>query len=211
MKKRVSFALFLFLLVASIFPATASAAGTGFKDVPEGSFYEEPVAWAVEAGITGGTTATTFSPQSTCSNAQVITFLWRACGSPEPQAANPFDDVAEGRYYCDAALWAYENGMVDGGSFQPDRPCSRSMAMTYLWKEAGMPEPAGNPEFSDVSDGADYFDAVAWGVERGITGGTTETTFSPQNTCTRAQIITFLYRDLMGDPGDGSGSFEIII
>ncbi len=220
-QSRITLFLVLLIILAHITAFSATAAETllsdkvlysaSFIDVPKDSFYAEPVSWAVEAGITGGTTATTFSPQATCSNAQVITFLWRACGSPGPYFSNPFSDVSEDAYYYEAALWAYECGMADGAEFQPDKPCSRSMAMTYLWKEAGMPKAVNTPKFSDVSNSADYSDAVAWGVEMGITGGTTDTTFSPQNTCTRAQIITFLYRDLMETTNADSGSFEIVI
>lgn len=173
-------------------PASPSAA---FTDVADNAYYAAPVAWAVEKGITTGTTATTFSPNNTCTTAQILTFLWRAKGQIEPTIANPFTDVAESAYYYKAALWAYENGMVSGTAFGGGTPCTRSATVTYLWKLAGSPEAAPSA-FTDVAGGAEYAPAVAWAVEKGVTGGTTATTFSPDNTCTRGQIVTFLYRDM---------------
>lgn len=166
-----------------------------FTDVADSTYYAAPVAWAVEKGITAGTTETTFSPNNTCTTAQILTFLWRAKGQPEPTIANPFTDVAESAYYYKAALWAYENGMVSGTTFGGGTPCTRSATVTYLWKLAGSPEAAPSA-FTDVAGGAEYAPAVAWAVEKGVTGGTTATTFSPDNTCTRGQIVTFLYRDM---------------
>lgn len=166
-----------------------------FTDVADSAYYAASVAWAVEKGITAGTTETTFSPNNTCTTAQILTFLWRAKGQPEPTIANPFSDVAESAYYYKAALWAYENGMVSGTTFGGGTPCTRSATVTYLWKLAGSPDAAPST-FTDVASGAEYAPAVAWAVEKGVTGGTTATTFSPDNTCTRGQIVTFLHRDM---------------
>lgn len=166
-----------------------------FTDVKTGDYFAEPVKWAVEKGITSGTSKTTFSPNSECSVAQILTFLWRANGSPKPSGSNPFSDVKSGDYYAEAAVWAYEKGMVSGSTFGGNTPCTRSMAVTYMWKAAGSPS-AKAASFTDVSDGAEYASAVAWAVEQGVTAGTSATTFSPDNVCTRGQIVTFLYRGL---------------
>ena len=165
-----------------------------FTDVAANNYYYTPVRWAVDEGITSGTSATTFSPESTCTRGQVITFLWRAAGCPEPDGPNPFADVTDTDYYCDAAVWAYEEGMVDGTAFAPTAPCTRAMAVEFMWKQAGSPKNRDALSFTDVEDGASYRQAVAWAVEEGVTTGVTETSFAPGNTCTRAQIATFLWR-----------------
>lgn len=175
------------------------SARSGFTDVLSGIWYEEPVAWAIEQGITNGTSATTFSPDVTCSNAQVLTFLWRACGYPDSLTDNPFEDISGGSFYYKAALWSYENNMVEAGEFQPNKPCTRSMAMTYLWKVAGSPDVSTDPKFNDIHIDDDYAKAVAWAVDIGITNGTSTSTFSPDTVCTRAQIMTFLYRNMSLD------------
>ena len=171
-----------------------------FTDVPIGSYYEEAVNWAVEQGITAGTTATTFSPNATCTRAQAVTFLWRAAGSPEPESSvMPFTDVAEDSYYHDAVLWAVENGITVGTSdttFSPDADCTRGQIVTFLWRSQESPDAGAANPFTDVAADAYYADAVLWAVENGITTGTTDTTFSPNNDCTRAQIVTFLWRAL---------------
>ena len=164
-----------------------------------GAYYEDAVLWAVSEGITSGTTANTFSPNAACTRAQAVTFLWRAAGSPAPKsAAMPFTDVAEGSYYYDAVLWAVENGITGGTDavhFSPNATCTRAQAVTFLWRAAGSPAPKSevNP-FTDVKADAYYSDAVLWAVEQGITSGTSVTTFCPSANCTRAQIVTFLYR-----------------
>lgn len=166
----------------------------GFNDVLETDYYAAPVLWAVENSVTSGTSATTFSPNNTCTTAQILTFLWRAKGSPEPtEKTSPFTDIKESDYYYKAALWAKENGLISGTTFNGNAPCTRASTMTYMWKLAGSPS-ASNSSFTDVSSTADYSQAVAWAVKRGITAGTSATTFSPDQTCTRAQIATFLYR-----------------
>ena len=174
----------------AIFEGTGNAApgGTAFADVSADAYYAAPVEWAVSNGITNGTSDTTFSPDDTCTKAQIITFLWRAAGSPEPQSAATFTDVAADTYYAKATAWAAENGMAEGSTFDPEAPCTRLMAVEFMWKQAGSPSaaPAG---FADVSS-----DAVNWALEQGVTAGTSDTSFSPDDTCTRGQIVTFLYR-----------------
>lgn len=176
-------------------PSTSSAP-SAFTDVSADAYYADPVKWAVEQNITTGTTDTTFSPNSTCSKAQILTFLYRANGSPEPAAANPFTDVEEGSYFYKAALWAAEKGIVSGTSFDANTPCTRAMTVEYMWKAAGSPKASYDGKFGDVAAGADYAQAVAWALDNGVTSGTSDTTFSPGNTCTRGQIVTFLYRAL---------------
>lgn len=167
----------------------------GFTDVKTGDFFAEPVKWAVEKGITEGTSETTFSPTADCYTAQILSFLWRANGSPKPTGSNPFTDVKSSDFYADAAIWAYEKGMVSGTTFGGNTLCTRSMAVMYMWKAAGSPS-AKAASFADVPAGADYAQAVAWAVEQEITSGTSATTFSPDDICTRGQIVSFLYRGL---------------
>ena len=170
-----------------------------FVDVPNDSFYIESVLWAVENGITTGVDATHFAPEATSNRAQVVTFLWRAAGSPEPTSTdNPFVDVAESDFFYNAVLWAAENGIttgIDDAHFDPYGDCNRAQVVTFLWRAEGKPE-ATNTEnpFTDVTEGAFYYDAMLWAVENGITTGMNETTFGPLNICNRAQVVTFLYR-----------------
>ena len=173
-----------------------AAAAARFTDVPEGSYYEDAVIWAVGRGITTGTTETTFSPDASCTRAQMVTFLWRAAGSPKADGSSPFTDVSPDAYYYDAVLWAVENGITSGTSattFAPDATVTRDQTVTFMWRAAGSPAANGSG-FSDVSGDAYYADAVAWAVENGITTGTGSGLFSPDDDCTRAQIVTFLYR-----------------
>ena len=166
----------------------ASPSTTAFTDVTADAYYAAPVEWAVTQGITSGTSDTTFSPDDTCTKAQIITFLWRAAGSPEPQNNAAFSDVATDAYYAKATAWAAENGMAEGSTFDPEAPCTRLMSVEFMWKQAGSPS-AAQANFSDVSS-----DAINWALEQGVTSGTSDTTFSPDDTCTRGQIVTFLYR-----------------
>ena len=174
-----------------------------FTDVKESDYYYDAVLWAVEKKVTAGTSATTFSPSEDCTRAQVVTFLWRAAGSPEPKTAtNPFQDVREKDYFYKAVLWAVENGITSGTSktrFSPNESCTRAQVVTFLWRyeKQKAPKSAANP-FKDVKADAYYYKAVLWAVEQGITQGTSKTKFSPDDTCTRGQIVTFLYRDLAG-------------
>ncbi len=171
-----------------------------FKDVKKGQFYYDAVLWAVEKKITTGVTTTTFEPNSACTRGQIVTFLWRACGSPEPtQTANPFRDVKSNQYYYKAVLWAVEKGITTGTSattFSPNDKCTREQIVTFLWRSQGKPKAASANPFKDVKGGAYYYEAVLWAVEKGITTGTSATTFSPKADCTRGQIVTFLYRCL---------------
>lgn len=166
-----------------------------FTDVSATAWYAEPVQWAVENGVTAGTTDTTFSPDATCTKAQILSFLWRASGRPEPGAANPFTDVEESDYYYKAALWAAEKGIVSGSTFDAGTDCTRAMTVEYLWKHAGSPV-EGTSSFTDVPADAPYLQAVAWAVKNNITSGMGDGLFSPGTTCTRGQIVSFLYRDL---------------
>lgn len=171
-----------------------------FVDVPEGSYYEEAVNWAVDKGITTGTDATHFSPDGICTRAQAVTFLWRAAGSPAAKSAvMPFTDVKAGSYYYDAVLWAVENGITKGTSetmFSPDATCSRAQIVTFLWRSQKSPAAGTANPFTDVKASAYYADAVLWAVKEDVTKGTTSTTFSPDANCTRAQIVTFIWRAL---------------
>lgn len=166
----------------------------GFVDVKESDYFADAVLWAAEKNITSGTSATTFSPGTTCNRAQILTFLWRANGSPEPTAANPFTNVKPADYFYKAALWAAEKGLVSGSAFGANTNCTRAMTVEYLWKVAGSPTPSANASFTDIPANADYAQAVAWAVENKITSGTGGGKFSPAATCTRGQIVTFLYR-----------------
>ncbi|MGM9553263.1 MAG: S-layer homology domain-containing protein, partial [Faecousia sp.] len=172
-----------------------------FVDVPNDAYYFDAVLWAVENGITNGTSDTTFSPDASCTRAQAVTFLWRAVGCPSPKSnAMPFKDVVKGSYYETAVLWAVENGITKGTSattFSPDDICNRAQIATFLWRSQGMPDAGTKNPFTDATSGEYYYDAVLWAVENGITKGTSATTFSPKENCTRAQIVTFLYRCLM--------------
>ena len=172
------------------FVRTGETAGLPFVDVPASAYYYDAVAWAVENGVTGGTTATTFSPNNACTRAQMVTFLWRAAGEPEPETTvNPFTDVSASAYYYEAVLWAVERGITNGTSattFSPDATVTRGQTVTFLWRNAGSPAASGS-SFADVAADAYYATAVAWAANEGITSGTSATAFSPSNACTRAQ------------------------
>lgn len=169
-----------------------------FVDVATGSYYEDAVDWAVENGITKGTDDTHFSPDGICTRAQAVTFLWRTAGSPASKTSTmPFTDVPVGSYYYDAVLWAVENGITKGTSdttFSPNMTCSRAQIVTFLWRSEKSPAAGTANPFADVKSTAYYADAVLWAVKENITKGTTSTTFSPNADCTRAQIVTFLWR-----------------
>ena len=169
-----------------------------FVDVATGSYYEDAVDWAVENGITQGTDDTHFSPDGICTRAQAATFLWRAAGSPKPETRTmPFTDVPAGSYYYDAVLWAVENGITKGTSnttFSPNMTCTRAQIVTFLWRSEKSPAAGTANLFADVKSTVYYADAVLWAVKEDITKGTTNTTFSPDADCTRAQIVTFLWR-----------------
>ena len=168
-----------------------------FQDVPTDAYYYEAVKWAQKKGITGGIGDGLFGPNQPCTRAQIVTFLWRAAGSPEPEGtAAGMTDVAAGSYYEKAVAWAIENGITTGtadGLFAPDATCTRAQGMTFLFR-ASKASADGMPAFSDVATNAYYAEAVKWATDNGITTGTTSSTFSPGSGCTRAQIVTFLWR-----------------
>ena len=185
-------------LMRAALAAYAQKAATNngdFFDVPTSHWAYDTVKWAVDRGITNGTSATSFSPNSTCTKAQILTFLWRAKGEPAAGNTNPFQDVPLSAYYYQPALWARNQGLVNGTLFQPNSPCTRAQTVTFLWRSQGSPKAAGaeNP-FTDVSKDAYYYDAVLWAVEQGITNGTSAITFSPDATVTRGQTAAFLWR-----------------
>ncbi len=179
---------------------TPDAPAMSFTDVPEGTFYYDPVLWAVEEGITTGATDTTFNPNGACMRGHVVTFLWRAMGSPEPKSTdNPFVDVPESEYYYKAVLWAYENGIttgIDATHFDPTGECNRAQAVTFLWRAMGCPAPNAEVTFTDMVPGQFYNTAVAWAVEHQITNGMGDGTFGVMNICNRAHVVTFLHRAL---------------
>lgn len=182
-------------MLASLLPVSALAAG--FTDIPQGAYYKDAVDWAVENNITSGVSTTEFSPDETCTRAQAVTFLWRANGQPNATGSNSFADVADNTYYNEAVQWAAANNITSGTSataFEPDAPVTRAQVVTFLYRDAGSPIASGSHPFADVPINAYYADAVRWAVAQGITAGTSANTFSPDESCTRAQIVTFLYR-----------------
>ena len=172
-----------------------------FTDVPAGEWYYNAVYWAVENGVTDGTSDTLFSPERDVTRAEMVTFLWRAAGSPEPTTTvNPFEDVSSSAYYYDAVLWAVENGITDGVSeteFDPTGECTRAQMVTFLWRAAGQPDAGTSNPFTDVDEEEYYYEAILWAAANGITDGMTDTTFVPGGNCTRAQAVTFLYRTMV--------------
>ena len=167
-----------------------------FYDVPNDAFFYEAVKWAVKSGVTNGLTDTMFGPYEPCTRAQIVTFLWRAAGSPEPKAMGSFTDVLSDAYYAKAVAWAIENGITTGtgdGKFSPDATCTRAQAVTFLFR-ISKTSADGTPAFSDVATDAYYAEAVKWATDNGITNGISGGLFGPDNDCTRAQIVTFLWR-----------------
>lgn len=183
----------------TVIPAPGGATQNPFVDVKQGDYYYDAVQWAVGKKITSGTSATTFTPDGICTRAQTVTFLWRSQGSPKAAGAeNPFTDVSKDAYYYDAVLWAVEQGITNGTSaitFSPDATVTRGQTAAFLWRVAKQPQvdQTANP-FADVTQDAYYYNAVLWAVAKEITNGTSSTTFSPDQGCTRAQIVTFLWR-----------------
>ena len=172
-----------------------------FMDVKAGDYFYDAVLWAAEKGITSGTDATHFSPNAACTRAQIVTFLWRAAGSPEPKGTGSFADVPADSYYTKAVAWAVENGITGGtgdGKFSPDATCTRAQAVTFLYRASGASAVSGNAAFSDVATNAYYAAAVKWAEKNGVTGGIGGGLFGSGNDCTRAQIVTFLYRTYQG-------------
>ena len=170
-----------------------------FDDVSTNAYYYEAVKWAAEKGITGGVGNGLFAPNQPCTRAQIVTFLWRAAGSPAPKNMSSFADVPADAFYAKAVAWAVENGITGGtgdGKFSPDATCTRAQSVTFLYRAAGSPKVSGSAEFGDVATNAYYADAVAWAAKNGITGGIGGGLFGSGNDCTRAQIVTFLYRSV---------------
>ena len=168
-----------------------------FVDVATGSYYEDAVDWAVENGITNGVSSNMFAPDDPCTRAQIVTFLWRAAGSPAPKSMSSFTDVPADAFYAKAVAWAVENGITSGtgeGKFSPNAICTRAQSVTFLYRTSGSPAVSGSAEFSDVSTTAFYADAVAWAAKKGITTGIGGGLFGSDNDCTRGQIVTFLWR-----------------
>lgn len=189
-----------FLLALALLTGGAAA----FSDVDEGLYYAAPIAWAVERGITTGTSQDTFSPDALCTQGQILTFLWRAAGSPQADKEGlpsglSADTVSPS--FIEAIAWAHQAGILNG-FLDPAAPCTRGVAMSFLWRYAGSPAASAPGSFTDVPPEVDYAQAVAWAVEAGITSGTSETTFSPDEPCTRGQIATFLYRCLNEAAGE---------
>ena len=171
-----------------------------FVDVKASDYYYDAVLWAAQNGITSGTDAEHFSPNQPCTRAQIVTFLWRAAGSPEPKAMSSFSDVSADSYYAKAVAWAVENGITTGtgdGKFSPDATCTRAQSVTFLFRAIGKLVDS-KAEFSDVLTDSYYANAVAWAVENGVTNGIGDGLFGPDNSCTRAQIVTFLFRAYQG-------------
>lgn len=200
MKKR---ALFLFLALALSLGLASSAWGAGkFTDVKPGDYYAEAVDWAVERGITAGTSDTTFSPGQTCTRGQILTFLWRAVGAPDTYSPiREVSDISPNAYYYRAVLWAEQFNLFDGNEFRPNDPCTRLEAMELLWRLSHWREEhwqkTSDSGFSDTDS-----QAVKWAVDRGVTTGTSAETFSPEQICTRGQIVSFLYRHYSVNPFD---------
>ena len=172
-----------------------------FTDVHAEDYYYDAVLWAAQKGITGGMSDTLFAPNAACTRAQIVTFLWRAAGSPEPSALSDFTDVPSDKYYAKAVAWAVENGITNGTTdttFGPDETCTRAHGVTFLSRAAGTNTASGNSNFADVDVNAYYASAVKWAVDNGITNGISSSLFGPDSSCTRAQIVTFLYRMYQG-------------
>ena len=168
-----------------------------FTDVHAEDYYYDAVLWAAQKGITGGMSDTLFAPNAACTRAQIVTFLWRAAGSPEPKTLSSFADVPADAYYAKAAAWAVENNVAKGVSetaFAPDTNCTRAQIVTFLWRAQQSPASGGENPFTDVSAAAYYYNAVLWAVENDVAKGVSETAFAPNDNCTRAQIVTLIYR-----------------
>ena len=211
MKRIIRIFLTLTMALSCVSPLTAYAGADAlengnavrFADVARDTYYYEAVMWAVDAKITSGTGENTFSPESSCTRAQAVAFLWRMVASPEPAAIDmPFADVKEDSFFYKPVKWAVGSRIAGGTGaniFSPDNSCTRAQAVTFLWRTAGQPKPNGkNNPFTDIEAGSYYYDAVLWAVENGIADGTDSTTFSPDDSCTRAQIVTLLYRFING-------------
>ena len=184
----------------SVEASFVKAASTGFADVPANAYFADAVEWAVDKGITNGLSDTMFGPYASCTRAQIVTFLWRAAGSPEPKTVSSFSDVPASAYYAKAVAWAVENGITNGmteTTFAPNATCTRGQSVTFLYRALGK-KVESSANFTDVKSDAFYADAINWAIANNVTNGTSNTTFSPNADCTRAEIVTFLYRAYQG-------------
>ena len=196
-KRGIVWTMVLCLMVGML-SVTALATENPFTDVKDTDWFFNPVMWAKDNGITSGLTATTFGPESKCTRAQVVTFLWAANGRPDPQTTvNPFTDVADDAWYVKPVLWAVEQGITGGTSattFSPEKPCNRAEIVTFLYAANGKPAVSGESTFGDVANSAWYLKPVLWAAQNDITGGIGDGKFGPENPCTRNQVVTFLYK-----------------
>lgn len=214
MKQKVLALLLVMAMVLSMVPVGLAAAA--FIDVWESDYYYDAVLWACENSITQGDgSAITFNPDGNCTRAQIVTFLWRYAGEPRSSTKNPFVDVKNTDYFYNAVLWAVEKGITAGTSantFDPEKSCTRAQVASFLWRFSAYPSPSSstNP-FKDVSAKEYYYSAVLWAVENDITKGTENASFSPEATCTRAHIVTFLYRFKEIDANEDSGTNNVPI
>lgn len=208
---RLSAVLLAVVLTAILLTSLVVGSATQFSDVSSGSYYYDAVAWAIDRGITNGTSPTTFGPDAGCTRAQTVVFLWRAFGSPNQSVTGSlFTDVEYGSYYYTAVYWAKEKQITTGTSdstFSPSRYCTRGEIVTFLWRAVGrIAATANHTDFHDVASNDYFYQAVLWASENRITTGKDAVTFAPYDTCTRAQIVTFLYRardilkDVSGQP-----------
>ncbi len=198
MKRMMSLILTL-MMVCSCMVTSVFATPESFRDVASNAYYHEAVLWAVQQGITEGLGENRFGPNNPCTRGQIMTMLWRAAGSPAHKATeSAFTDVSEGDYFYDAVMWAVENGVtagIGGDKFGPSAPCTRAQVMTFLWKVGGSPAPNGTAnQFTDVTSHVHYADAVSWALENKVTAGVGDRRFGADETCTRAQVVTFLWR-----------------
>lgn len=204
MARKVLASILICLMLCSAFPFAAAAAGNPFSDVSAGIYYYDAVLWAVDEGVTNGVGQGRFDPDGLCTRAQAVTFLWRAAGSPQPtDGRNPFLDVSPNAYYYDAVLWALEQGLTNGIEpylFGAEVQCTRAQIATFLYRLADAPAAGAENPFHDVKAGSYYYDAILWAVGSGITNGTGNGAFAPDQPCTRGQIVTFMHR--------GKGLFE---
>ncbi|MBQ7624067.1 MAG: S-layer homology domain-containing protein [Clostridia bacterium] len=198
-KKLIPFTFFIAALAVCFAAFSVFADGkTAFTDVDGKAYYYDAVLWATGKNVTQGITATQFGPERRCTRAQIVTFLWRAAGEPEPSSGGAsFHDTDKTAYYYDAVKWAVEKGVTNGTGdnlFSPNAYCTRAQIVTFLWRAQGRPKSSGSVSFSDVANSSYYYNAVLWAVGNKITVGTSETAFSPDKECTRGQAVTFIYR-----------------
>ena len=214
--KRLCSVLLVLAMAVALIVVPASAAD--FSDVKTTDYFYPAVQWAVKNGITAGTSGTTFSPGDYCTRSQVMTFLWRSNSSPKEEFSNPFTDVRSTDWFYNPVMWAVSKGITAGttaNTFGPYDKCTRAQVMTFLWRNAGSPNTLGGQVFRDVAKDSYYYSAVQWAVARGITAGTGSNLFSPDKTCTRAEVVTFLFRYTGGkdieQPANDHSAYNAVI